>query len=611
MRFIVEWIEQFPGSKTKAVKAINKGYRDGTLPGPIMTALEQCKHKASGKAKTSDMITLSTYNKWKKRGENQGDFIPQVREKDFTVLPWHVATVALLKRPQGSTLKWVHAELVKQFGEAAPSYHALRRWRQDKYSKKDQLKGRYTGSQLRSQLFYQHRTAEGLMPATLVHADGWNTHFNAPHPVTGEFVTYEVWHFHDVATRYVSEPGIGMTENAHVIMKGLENFVRELGVPARLQTDSTKVVKGSDKFTKALHSLEERLGFTWSHPSEVGNSQANGIAENFNTSWLDKRSRELATYQNKKSMDDLTFKRIKKLTAQMIKAANNNDAALQAQKKKEIERAGKGLVFGSFTEACAWIVQICREFNERPHSSLPKIFDPELKKKRHQTPREAVQEHIDNGWRPVALDEQELVDAFRPHVVVTVTRETVTPWGGMRYRNTMHLGHFNGEKVMVAYDIADYSKVWVKDLDGALICEAEFVEATRYHAQSAQMADEEKRAAAQLKRLENKGETIKARMPGNVIDGALEVLPAHEIPGMRESARIVEEKHSAEPVAAVPLRDQPRERYLFWRTLDERVKAGEELYGDLHDFHKAFPNTHDWRSWNAFYNGDLFKAAQP
>jgi putative transposase len=511
---LVDFVNGSGVSTAKALDFLNQEYAAGRLSPSLRWSYEH----AWEKRRASNRLSRNTYMKWLANFKKRGHYAPMKREKDFAIKPWHTLAVALMQRPQGPDRTWVHAQLEKQLGDQAPSYDALCAWLRDKFSQKALLEGRYSGSQLRAHRFYQHRTADGLAPASLVHADGWNTHFSAPHPVTGEFVTYEVWHYRDIATRYVTTPGIGLTENATVIAKGLENFVRELGVPARLQTDSTKVVRGSDRFTKALHSLEERLGFTWTHPKEVGNSQANGTPENFNTSYLDKRSRELATYQNKKRMDDLTFKRVKKLTAQMVKAANSGDLALRDKKKREIEAMGKGHVFDSFDQACAWIVQICHEYNDRPHRALKKVFDSETGKKRHQTPREALNEFIADGWEPVALDDQEMIDAFRPHVVVKVTRETVSPWGGMRYRHPDILSHWNGKDVIVAYDIADYRQVWVKDLKGAPICVAEFVEATRYMAVTAQQADEEKRATAALRRLEKKREAIIARTPGEVIE---------------------------------------------------------------------------------------------
>ncbi|UOA07814.1 Mu transposase C-terminal domain-containing protein [Methylobacter sp. S3L5C] len=514
---LVKFVKGSGLSKQKALIYLNTGHADGTLPRALQWAIDN----AWEKKRSSSVLSLNTYDKWLANFKSRGHYAPLKREEDFSYKPWHALAMALCQRPQGSVKRWIQEQLVVQFGEEAPEYSVLCSWFRQKASQIDLLKGRYSGSQLKSKKFYQHRTSEGLDPASLVHADGWNTHFNAPHPKTGEFVTYEVWHFHDVATRYVPEPGIGLTENAAVIAKALEHCVRELGVPARVQTDSTKVVKGSAKFTKALHSLEERLGFTWSHPAEVGNSQANGISENFNTSYLDKCSKLLATYQNKENMDKLTFKRVRKLTGQMVKARNKGNVVEYEQKKREAERMGKGLVFDSYNQARDWIIQICYEYNDRPHSALKMVTDEKTGKRQHQTPREALNEFIRDGWEPVALDKQELIEAFMPHVVVKVTRETVTPHNGMRYRNPDILSHWTGKEVIVAYDIDDYSRVWVKDMKGAPICEATFVESTRYHAMTAQEADNEKRLKQKLRRLEIKAETAIAQSPGQLIDGTV------------------------------------------------------------------------------------------
>lgn len=446
------------------------------------------------------------------------DKTPRLPKKDFSVQPWHAAAVALRTRPQGGTMAWIHSEL-RRAGHKV-SYHQLGRFFREKFSQIDQVKGRFTGSQLRAVRFYQHRTAEGLAPADEVHADGWTTHFTAPHPVTGEFITYEVWHFHDVATRYVTPPGIGLAEQFEVIAKGLENYIRVFGRPLILQTDSTRIIRGSERFTKAVHSLEERIGCTIVHPKEVGNSQANGICENFNRSWLDIRSRELATYQNPGRMDELSYKRVKRLTSAMVRAASAGDVEAYEKNRAEAARMGKGRVFSSAHEAREWILQICEEYNQRPHRALKKIRDPQTGMLRHQSPAEALAEHCANGWTPVAVEEDTLIDLFRPVKVCRVVRETVSPYGGMRYRNAEVLGHWNGKQVMVSYDIHDYRTVWVKTLGGELICEAQFVTATGYRAKSAYEAAEEKRAKAQIRGLKNKIRQVeRERLGGEVIDG--------------------------------------------------------------------------------------------
>lgn len=498
--------------------------RAGTLGESVCATLRMARDSRGRKG--DEYPSVRSLKRWIAK-DKAGDLMPKITQADMRILPWHALAITLRRRPQGSSMTWLHSELEAQWNTdwgVVPSYHVVSRFFREKFSQIDQLKGRYTGSALRSHKFYQHRTSEGLVPAMEVHADGWNTHYTAPHPVTNDFITCEVWHFHDVATRYVTPPGLGLTEKFEVIAKGLENYIRVFGVPLIVQTDSTKIVRGSARFTKdPVRSIEERVGCTIVHPKEVGNSQANGICENFNVSYLDKRSRELATYQAA-DMDTLTFKRVKKLTADMVKAANAGDLALRDQKKREAERMGKGLVFTSHAEAVEWINRVCAEYNDRPHRSLPKVRCQKDGKLRHQTPNEALAEHRAKGWEPVLMGdtvethEAFLIDTFRPRAIVKVTRETVSPYGGMRFRNADVLGHWNGKEVVVVYDIHEWQAVRVEDMKGTLICIAEFVAATGYRAVTAYEDAEDKRAKAQIRRREKQIEQIEARNPSVAIE---------------------------------------------------------------------------------------------
>ncbi len=545
----------------------------GRIDPPLLAMLKSAK-TGRGRQSANGLPSARTLKRWLSVQRAGVSLAPRKREKDMTVKPWYALAMELRTRPQGSHITWIAEQIVEQWnpawGTTPPSYDVVARLFRDKISQIDQLKGRYTGSQLRSKRFYQHRTATGLAPADEVHADGWNTHFTAPHPKTGDFVTYEVWHFHDVATRYVTPPGLSLTENFEVIAKGLENFIRVFGVPLIVQTDSTKIVRGNDAFTKALHSFEERLGITITHPKEVGNSQANGICENYNISYLDKRSRELATCQNK-SMDSLTFKRVGKITAKMVKAQKAGDLEAAEKFKQEAQRAGKGRVFESHAQAVEWINRIVDEYNDKPHRALPKVACPATGKKRHQTPREALNQHIANGWKPTLMgDTQEaheihLVAAFRRRKECKVTRETVSPYGGNRYANADILPHWNGKSVWVAYDMDDASQVWIFGNQGELICRAELVEATGYRAQTAYEAAEEKRAMAQIRHRQLQIEKIRAqRMPDTAIEGEFE--------RVKTIADFID-------INAVPVKAEP-EKTLADFLPDEKKKEESMSYAD-------------------------------
>lgn len=613
---ILAFVRDFPGSIARAIDHLNAERHADHLPAPLTWAFDH----AWDKPRADNRLSLKTYHNWVKVKATRGRSAPKKVQKDMEVKPWYGLLLALRQRPQGSCITWITEQIAKQWngawGETPPSYHVVRRVLDGKLSAIDQLKGRFTGSQLRAHKHWNPRTADGMVPWQEVHADGWNTHFTAPHPITGEFVTYEVWHFHDVATRYVPPPGIGLTETYEVITAGLERCVRFGGMMAILQTDSTKVIKASPRFTAdPFVALSERAGFTTVHPKEVGNSQANGICENFNAAWLDKQSRALATYQGK-GMDSLSLKRVKKLTEKMVKATNAGDLVERDRLKKEAERMGKGRVFTSYAEGEAWINETCERWNDKPHRSLKKIADPVTGKRRHQTPREALQEHVDAGWEPVALSEDHLVDLFRPHVRCKVTREAVSPVGnGQRYKFD-GLGAWNGQDVMVAVDPMDWRAVWVKTLEGEFLGVADLVGATGYRAKTQYEIAEEKRANAQLKRNSQKAEHIRARTgttiavkPSNqIVIGGRVLSPTDALlkpkkpraMAARTDEMVIEASDVVRPLQAPPARPRSErsagENYAEWLDLDGRLQAGEAVSEADARWHRTYQQSAQFRA---------------
>jgi len=537
-------------SQEAAITTILTQARAGTLPAGTLAMLRAAKD-GRGRKGQDDLPSPRSIKRFIAEKSKGRRLAPAVVVPDMEIKPWYGLLVTLLQRPQGSTLGWVHEQIEAQWqpawGEAAPSYHAVRR-AVDKLSMLDRLKGRWSGSQLRSRTFYQHRSSAGMLPWDEIHADGWNTHFTAPHPVTAEYVTYEVWHAHDVATRFVPPFGIGLAENFEVISSCIENAYRAGGCPLFVQTDSTRIIKNSEKFkTNPATAIADRAGFTIVHPQTVGNSQANGIAENFNT-WMDRESRELATYQHPKRMDELSFKRGRKLTAAMVRAAKAGDVATMHAKRRELERTNKGLVLTSFEQAINWLEEKRQKWNHKPHRALPKTARDEKGRLRHQTPFEALMEHIDAGWTPSLpeLDgpalERHLVELFWTHVQIKVTRGAVTPYGGMRYRHAA-LDEWLGKEVVVAYDMTDWRRVLVKTLKGEPICFAEFVEATGYRTLSAKEFAEEKRAGARVRNKQRQIEAEQLAVPGLVVEqraAILDFLPAERVPEAVEDVRIID-----------------------------------------------------------------------
>lgn len=534
-------------------------------------------------------LSVRTLERWVEAEAKGGvdALAPGKRAKDMSIKPWVEYLLVEMQRPQKPTLADAWRRMCVSLPENidAPSYYAVQRWYSGKYSNLDKQRGRNQGSALNPHKYFRTRSSDGMVPMQEIHSDGWGTHFTAPHPVSGKYVKLEVWHSHDVATRYVFRPSVGLSESMLVILGSLYNAVAEAGVPAVWQTDNTGSVKNDRVKFDPITSIQARAGITIVH-NLPGNSQANGICENFNR-YLDSRARELATYMGKQ-MDSLAQKRVLRITQKLIK---EQDLAERRRLKDEAERAGAGRLVQSFEEAQALIEQWCDEYNHMPHSSLPKLVDPHTGKRRHQTPAEAWAEHVANGWKPVAVEGDQLRDLFRPHEVKVVRRATVS-----LYSQTYHhaeLEHWNGEEVQVAYDIHDGERVWVKALDGRLICVATLDSVRGYRARSVYEMALEKRADAAIARHEAHIAEIDRQRPAHVIthEAPLTLAGLGEITPERLEARfeqglLIEAEpqeqpapvqQSAEPEPGFTPPDTPEQRYQQWRAMRAQLAEGKTI----------------------------------
>jgi putative transposase len=608
IKMVLSWVADVRERGQLSVKAaahtLLNAARAGMLT-PEKVALLRVARDKRGRPSADGLPSVRSIEQWLALQSAGLSLVPRKPQPDMTLQRWHVVALEFKRRPQKPTTKMVHEQLVANWtplwGAQPPSYDQVAYFFRQKYSQTDLMVGQHLGSALAAKRAYHKRSTDGLDPFVEVHADGWNTHFSAPHPVTGEFVTLEVWHFHELVTRYVTKPAIGLSESMAVILSGLENYIRELGVPAVWQTDSTGSVKNKTVKDDPLVSIAARAGISIVHPVKVGNSQANGIAENWNT-WIDRESRELATYQHPQRMDPLAFKQVRKFTDKMVKAAKAGDTEGREQAKRAAQHAGKGLVFESFAQAQDWINAKVLKFNTTPHSSLPRMTDPTTGQRRHQTPLEAKDAAIAAGFEPMWMDDLALMDLFRIHVKRRVLRGMVSPYLRQEYHHA-DMAQVEGQDVMVAVDIMDGTRVWVKDLGGRLICEAPVVAVTGYRAMSFYEMSLTKRMTAQIKRKEQQIEVIQDRMdparmpletPALEVHGAqvldfgprglkplqtvAEVL-TQSAPALPEAALVTQAApdEAPEPTPEEPPKETPGEALMRWYAEEaERAVAAEE-----------------------------------
>ncbi|MEN8512124.1 Mu transposase C-terminal domain-containing protein [Burkholderia sp. RS02] len=618
---IVEQLQQRLGTRSKAVKTLLAQRDRALLPADLMLAMAigndrngfRFDVRLENAAPTAvpwpsqnivafaDKLSDRAIHRWCQAYAEGGDaaLIPLRREADMSIPAWAPYFLDRKNRYQGPEVVGAYREMLSLLpGDIQkPSYTQVYRWFTEKYSNIDKKRGTTQGSSLNEHKFAHKRTSKGMLPMQENHSDGWGTHFTAPHPVSGKFVKLEVWHTHDVATRYVFEPSIGLSESMMVILGSLFNVIKTAGVPAVWQTDNTGSVKNDRVEFDPSASLKARLGCEIVH-NLPGNSQANGICENFNK-YLDRCARELATYTGK-TMDSLAAKRVHKITQKMVNAADSEE---RRRLKREAERVGSGIVFDGHEQAVEWIRTKVREYNDRPHRALPKITG-EDGRRRHMTPKEAWQRHIDQGWMPVALDADELRDAFRPHETVKVVRGCVRVFS-QRYHDPM-LEQFNGEPVQVAYDMDDGERVFVKDMTGRLICEAKFYSDRAYRPLSFYEYAMGKRADAAQKRLQVKMAEIERQRPVE----AIEMQTAHtlsdvvDVPRVAQAMRVPAKQADAVidvESNVVTLPETPRQRFGRWLELERTAVEGGALAGRDLIFYTNYPQGSEWKAMRSLH----------
>jgi putative transposase len=207
-----------------------------------------------------------------------------------------------------------------------------------------------------------------------------------------------------------------------------------------------------------------------------------------------------------------------------------------------------------FSEFLKWCDAQVEDYNNRPHRGLSKIADPVTGKKRHQSPNEAWAAAMTEGWEPVMLKPGESADLFRPYKIGKTHRAEVRLFGNIYFNR--ELEHYHGENVRIGYDIHDGSKVWVRDMEGRLICVAEF-EANKkaYFPQSQIDMADRKRAEGRIKRAEAHIEEAEAELnPRLVIEHQAAItVPSFEFNAMPEQVCIPHP--GAQPIQAEALPD--------------------------------------------------------
>ncbi|MBF0424794.1 MAG: transposase [Magnetococcales bacterium] len=547
----VESLAPPQGSLSKAVAEAVEQSRAGLLPEVVARALPLALGETWGAGKP---LSARTLLRWHGRMQKHGvvALAPQSRER--TAEPeWAARLLRLYRGRSMPTLAEAVKELEKQGVGEVPSYSQARRYLATRVGAIEAVRGRVSAKDLRGMLPFVRRNTAMLAPMAILNGDGHTFNSLVAHPDTGKPFVPEVTDIFDVRTRRWVGFSVGFSESSEVVIDALGMAVRIGGVPAVLQWDRGRGAKNL-MMEAPITGLAARIGFEIYHPAPR-NSQAGGIVERSHQTTLIAAAKKLPTFIGKRIRDP-------DLRREML------------QKIKE-----GSVLLPTWQELITLIQEAMLAYNSgHEHRALPRIADPVTGRKRHMTPNEMWEREIAEGWRPLLLDDEQLIHEFHPERICRVRRGEVTFWK-MTYFSK-DLTEFHQRDVRVRYDIRDGSKVWIYSMDGRFIVTAERDANKRpYLHDNALEAGQERRRKAQIVRLDQKREEIEARSRKTI---EVRPLTPEEQAGVTQQLErmgviegepvVIESETLVRPVFSGPLADAEWGKWVLknWKEAPER-----------------------------------------
>lgn len=493
------------GGTERAIRSVIDMAALGTLP----THLQQLVQIANAKAGVNRALSRTSIYRWLNDQENGlAGLAPKAVVKS-EMPAWANALISLMANPQKPTLKACMQELGKHLppGVEAPSYWSADRFLK-KMSKVDVQRGRMGSRELKNIQPFVRRDTSQMWPGDAYTADGHTFDAEIAHRDHGRAFRPEITTVLDIATRRVTGWSTGLAESTWTVLDALRHACTSSGIPAIFYVDNGSGFKNAAMSNEATGFMA-RLGITLTHSTPY-NSQARGIIERVHqTIWV-KGAKQLPTYMGA-DMDAQAKQKVFKLT------------------RADLKKTGSSKLLVPWNIFVKWCQEQVDNYNNSPHSSLPKVRDPITGNKRHQTPNEAWAAAIAEGWQPTLVEASEADDLFRPYKDgVKVLRGEIQLHNNKYFSH--ELEHYHGEAVRVGYDLHDANRVWVRNKAGQLICVAEFEANKRsYFPESFIQQAAQKRAEGRIKRAEAKIEEAQAELDAPLL---LEQQTVFEMPGM-------------------------------------------------------------------------------
>lgn len=466
-------------TRDRAILLICADAVSGRLPEDIQALLPL----ANARAGQSGERTLSrrTLQRWAAEAKQGFDHLAP-KAKIWVAPSWLPVLLNLYRQPQKPSLSSCVMLLAGSLpdGQKVPSIDAARR-AMAKIGNVEREKGRMLPRELKSQKPFRRREKPEF-PFDVLIADGHTFDAEVAHPLTGAPFRPEITTVVDVCTGRVVGWSAWEKECAWAVIDALRQAILLGGVPCIFYSDN-----GPGYVNGRMDTLKARLGFAC-HTGIPYNSQARGVIERLQkTLWVELGAKSFSTYVGA-SMD-------REARQIVFKATRKGMPILPSWQN-----------FVAFMDQC---VDAC---NARPSRGCPKALD-EDGRKRHLSPAAFWRQHEALGWKPEGLPVT--LEDFRPEEIRTVLRGEVSLFGNRYF--SKELAELHKDQVRVAFDIHDASRIWIRTLDGELVCEAGFqANSTAYFPKPYVDQLREQRQDGQRKRLEAKAERVLGTLQGPV-----------------------------------------------------------------------------------------------
>ncbi len=509
----------------------------GELDAELMNSMLLARETRGVKRNDGELVSRRSLERWNHVKSTGKQLAPGVREKDDWRSVWWLAMfLACYRDPQKPSLKEAHRDFEKAwtqqgFAEKCPDYDVIYRL-QKKIPAVVLAIGRSTGSELAALRPFARRDWSGMSNEVWV-GDGHTFKAKVRHPDHGQPFAPEVTVIIDAASRYIVGWAFSLSENQIAVSEALGKGMLAHGKPLIYYSDN-----GSGQTAKIIDcpvgGMLARLGVEH-ETGRPGNPQGRGIIEGLWDITTIAVAKTFPTFQGT-GMDGDTLRK-------------NTQAINRAKTRGEVpEFVPSWSVFMEKVEA-----RIHWYNTEHQHSALG-----------GRTPAEVYRANSDASWH-CPLTEDEVITLYRPFEIRTPSR------GEVRWNNNIYFHPALAElpansKVRVAYDLSDAKQVWVSDLNGRLICIAEFeANTTKGFAVSVIDSLKEKRIDGMVKRGQATIDKANAER-GNVIDGEVLQRIEYEAPEMIEPLKIVQPDFAQQ---------QPEEQRLSYLETMRQLQDGD------------------------------------